>query len=231
MIAATYLVGADGVRSTVRQVAGIGWRERRGRAEYVMGDSDDTTDAATTALLHFEPSGVVESFPLPGGRRRWVAWVRRAPTPLDAEALATIVDARAGASVDPSSASEPSAFTARQHLADRFANGRVALVGDAAHEVSPIGGQGMNLGWLDAQHLVRDLAGGVAEGGVLDAFVAYDRVRRSAAARAVRQARFNMRMGAPTAGARLRGRNAVVRVLAVPPFRSLLAAAFTMRWL
>ena len=59
----------------------------------------------------------------------------------------------------------------------------------------------------------------------------YDRVRRRAAARAVRQASFNMRMGAPATGTRLRLRNATVRVLGVPPLRALLARAFTMRWL
>ena len=40
-----------------------------------------------------------------------------------------------------------------------------------------------------------------------------------------------MAMGAPASGVRLRLRNGAVRVLAVPPFRGLLARAFTMRWL
>ena len=57
------------------------------------------------------------------------------------------------------------------------------------------------------------------------------RVRRPAARRAIRQAAFNMSMGAPAAGVRLRARNGIVRTLAVPPLRALLARAFTMRWL
>jgi len=226
---ARYVVGADGVRSAVRALAGIGWMARRGSAEYIMGDSDDTTDAPATALLGFEPAGVVESFPLPGGRRRWVAWVRRTPVPLTPSALATVVAARTGASVDLATASEPSAFSARQHLADRFARGRIALAGDAAHEVSPIGGQGMNLGWLDAVRLADDLARALAAGAPGAPFGGYDRARRNAALRATRQAAFNMAMGAPAAGRRLPARNRLVRVLAVWPLRTVLASAFTMR--
>lgn len=229
IVRARYVVGADGVRSAVRELVGIGWVRRRGSAEYVMGDTDDSTLAPDTALLRFEPAGVVESFPLPGGRRRWVAWVRRAPSPLTPAALATIVTARTGASVDLVDATEPSAFSARQHVADRFARGRIALVGDAAHEVSPIGGQGMNLGWLDAVRLDAELARALAAGAPEEPFVDYSRVRRSAALRATRQAAFNMAMGAPAAGVRLRARNLLVRVLAVWPLRRLLASAFTMR--
>jgi hypothetical protein len=48
---------------------------------------------------------------------------------------------------------------------------------------------------------------------------------------AARQAGFNMARGRPSAGVRLRARNAVVRALAVPPLNALLARAFTMRWL
>jgi 2-polyprenyl-6-methoxyphenol hydroxylase-like FAD-dependent oxidoreductase len=226
---ARYVVGADGVRSTVRRLAGIGWARRRGGAEYVMGDSADTTDAPATALLRFEPAGVVESFPLPGGRRRWVAWVRRAPALLTPAVLATIVAARTGASVDLQTATDPSAFVARQRLAERFARGRIALAGDAAHEVSPIGGQGMNLGWLDAVRLDAELARALAAAAPEAPFGPYHRARRSAALRATRQAAFNMAMGAPAAGARLAARNLLVRVCAVWPLRTLLASAFTMR--
>lgn len=230
-VPARYVVGADGVRSGIRSLIDARWRARGGAATYVMCDTRDDTGARETALLHFEPTGVVESFPMPGGTRRYVARVRRRPSVLDASAVAAIVEARTGQGFDTDAAGEPTAFDARQHLAEPIAAGRVALVGDAAHEVSPIGGQGMNLGWVGAQHLAHELEAALAAGAPLDAFAAYDRARRTAARRAMRQAAFNMRMGAPATGFRLRARNASVRVLGLPPTRALLARAFTMRWL
>jgi len=59
----------------------------------------------------------------------------------------------------------------------------------------------------------------------------YDRRRRRSARMAARQAGFNMAMGRPARGLRLRLRNGAVRLLAQPPLNGLLARAFTMRWL
>ncbi|TFD58992.1 FAD-dependent monooxygenase [Cryobacterium suzukii] len=236
-IEARYVIGADGARSRVREAAGIAWRQL-GRSEtYLMGDFVDPGLGDTGAVLYFERGGVVESFPLPGGRRRWVAMTDFLATDADSADLAALIRHRTGVSVlEPLGAA--SAFAVQQRLARRMhskplhAAGRIVLVGDAAHEISPIGGQGMNLGWLDAVALGPALQRALLEPGAAASVLAqYDRTRRSAGRRAALQAGFNMSMGRPAHGVRLGARNAVVRSLTLPPANAIVARAFTMRWL
>jgi 2-polyprenyl-6-methoxyphenol hydroxylase-like FAD-dependent oxidoreductase len=254
-LAADYAVLADGVRSRLRAELGIAWRLRRGSARYAMADvagpgaGGVAAGSAADARLCFERDGVVEALPIPDGLR-WVTHLgrpgRRRPGSSgasasdwpDAPAFAVLVADRVGVRL-PGDV-EPSGFVARQRLAARFAVGRLALAGDAAHEISPIGGQGMSLGFRDAEELAEVLAGvlaaaspsgGTAGAGASAPFGAYARRRRRAASRAIRRAAFNMAMGGPARGIRLALRNLAVRLLALPPARAALARVFTMRGL
>ena len=228
---ARYVVVADGARGRLRDAVGIASRPLGGGETYLMADYPDTGEHGREAVLFFEEAGVVESFPLPDGRRRWVAMTPTLLTDASIDDLTALVRTRTGVSLPPTDG-EPSSFSVRQRLASTMVQGRVLLAGDAAHEISPIGGQGMNLGWLDALALAPALKHALAQ--PIEARVTlagYDRRRRRSARMAARQAGFNMAMGRPARGMRLQARNALVRTLAAPPLNGLLARAFTMRWL
>ncbi|MBX3093680.1 MAG: FAD-dependent monooxygenase [Cryobacterium sp.] len=220
-VGARVVVGADGVDSTVRRAAGIPWHTRPGRASYAMSDVDDAR-LPGLAVLSFERGGVVESFPLPGGQRRWVALLTGESGEPD---LARIVRERTGHEL--AADASVSVFAARQNLAARFVDRGVVLIGDAAHEVSPIGGQGLNLGWLDAHALARLLLQNPTP--TAGEWRRFERSRQASARRAQAQARFNMRFGRALPAPLHRARVLGIRMLTLPPARALLADAFTMR--
>jgi 2-polyprenyl-6-methoxyphenol hydroxylase-like FAD-dependent oxidoreductase len=230
-MSAAIAVGADGANSTVRRLLGLPTPETRYPDHYLMGDFPDSSPYGEDAALFLEAGGIVESFPLPGGVRRWVVRLSGPPVGPDAGLLAGLVKERTGISVDAGANSMLSSFGVRSRLVSRMIDGRTALIGDAAHEISPIGGQGMNLGWMDAESLLplimAALRGRPCGGGLRR----FDASRRRAAAGAKRQAEVNMALGRPLSGARLRARNAAIaRVAAVPALNALVARRFTMQW-
>lgn len=231
---ARMLVGADGAHSRVRVRAGIATDAKPYPDAYLMGDFADTTGDSSTAAVYLEPDGVVESFPLPQGVRRWVAHTGQVAQPRP-DALAAIVAQRTGEVVDPSSSTMISAFTVRRQLASRMVTRRQVLIGDAAHEISPIGGQGMTLGWLDALALAPLLSDTLALSNgkplqTLACFRDFERVRLHAARRAARQAELNMALGRPAPLLAAQTRETLVKAMLSTPVRHQLARAFTMRW-
>lgn len=230
-MSAAIAVAADGANSTVRRLLGLSALEKRYPDHYLMGDFPDSSPYGEDAALFLEAGGIVESFPLPGGVRRWVVRLSCPPVRPDARLLAGLVNERTGITVDVGANTMLSNFGVRSRLASRMVQGRTALIGDAAHEISPIGGQGMNLGWLDAESLLPVIMAALRGRPCGSDLRRFDASRRRAAAGAKRQAEVNMALGRPLSGARLRARNAAIaRMAAVPALNALVARRFTMQW-
>lgn len=224
-ITASFVVAADGVHSGIRRQLGIGWRERPGSGWYAMVDLPGA-GADPRAQLHCEREGLVESFPLADGGRRWVVSDPRRALG-DATAFSSAIRERTGIRLELPGGMQPTLFRAGQHRATRLVAGRIVLIGDAAHETSPIGGQGMNLGWAAAMRLAAALERSLRRRH--PDFADYERRTLRAAARAQRRSFFYMTMGRPARGPALFARNTLIRTLGTRPLRPRAADMITMR--
>lgn len=203
-------------------------RERAYPDRYVMADVP--ADGGDVAVVNLDRGGVLESFPLPGGVRRFVAAVRADVDAPDARtaALRAALIAR-GLDEEAARIERAEEFRIRRALAPALRRGPLFAIGDTAHEVSPIGGQGMNLGLLDAATLAPLLATWVQTGAAPDAELARWERRRLASARVSGGiAVANTVLGRP-AGPRVdAARAAALRVALATPAARLLAHAYAM---
>lgn len=210
---APLVVLADGARSRLRATLGVRFDPVGPGRAYAMAESHADDGDVAEVVIHGARDGVVESFPLPGGRRRWVAATSDARA-LSDEQFAALIAARTGhrpAWV----ASTVSRFTAQNRRASRLVRGCALLLGDCAHEISPIGGQGISVGAVAALHLA-DLIARSGPGRPLDGR-RYERTARASARAAQRRSRVYMALGSPP-HAVIGARDRLVRVLgdAVP---------------
>ncbi|MHC1764826.1 MAG: FAD-dependent monooxygenase [Verrucomicrobiia bacterium] len=195
-----------------------------------MADFQDDTGLGSEARLFFSPRGSVESFPLPGSWRRWVVLATGCAEASPLRYLIETVENLTGHDLGRQPARFVSVFGAKRMLVDRYYAGRVLLAGDAAHVMSPIGGQGMNTGFADAELLAALLPKLIEEPArIRQALATYDRLRRRAFTVAANRAARGMWLGTS------RGRFAsafrkllIARVLFSPPFRPRLAPYFAM---
>ncbi|GAA1488191.1 NAD(P)/FAD-dependent oxidoreductase [Brachybacterium sacelli] len=233
---ARVVVGADGARSTVRDLLGIDTTGVEHRDTYLMGDLADPDGAGEDrdAIIHLEPGGVVESFPLPGARRRWVVHSGRAGLPRRSpELLTALIQQRTGTRLDPTTTSMISPFTVRRRTARRLLTERCVLLGDAAHEVSPIGGQGITLGWLDVLDVAPLLQRAASDPRPLPEQAAWRRLarrwrRRTLVAGLLGHA--NTALGRPLPAPLAGLRTVAVGIALRTPLRHLMAWTYSMGW-
>lgn len=223
-----YLVGCDGKNSTVRQKAGISFRGESYPDTYIMGDFADNTDLGTDAAIYLCKEGLIESFPLPEGKRRWVVKTDSYHSSVSTGKIKKRIFGRIKHRIGDNEPVMLSSFGVQRYVADPMVMERVILAGDAAHIVSPIGGQGMNLGWLGAWDLAHTLGRALNEdGNNAELFGRFEERRKKTVRNAIRRAELNMRLGRK--GSYPWVRNQIVSLMLNTPLSRLMARLFTMR--
>ncbi|RIV36451.1 FAD-dependent oxidoreductase, partial [Micromonospora radicis] len=157
-----WVIGADGIHSTVRELAGIPFTGPANSAEsFVLADVRvDSGLPRDGASIFLARGGPLVWAPLPDDRVRLVATVTDPPAEPDLSYLQRLLDER-GPRRHPDQVREvfwSSRFRLHRRVAETFRVGSVLLAGDAGHVHSPAGGQGMNLGICDAVDLGETLA-------------------------------------------------------------------------
>ncbi|MHB8447178.1 MAG: UbiH/UbiF/VisC/COQ6 family ubiquinone biosynthesis hydroxylase [Rudaea sp.] len=158
IISARLVVAADGADSALREMAGIGTHDRDYGQRAIVAHVATERAHEATAWQRFLPGATLAFLPLVDGRSSIVWSVAdmesQRQLALDDAAfcaeLGAAFDFRLGRVV---AATQRASFPLRRKLADRYLAPRLALIGDAAHAVHPLAGQGVNLGLRDVEEL------------------------------------------------------------------------------
>lgn len=188
---AALLVAADGARSKLREQAGIGWVGWDYGQSGIVATIGHERPHHGRAVEHFLPSGPFAILPLADGgklgHRSSIVWTERtdnvAPLlSLDKEDILAEIETRFGLELGEIALESPvSAHPLGFGVARRFVDDRLALLGDAAHLIHPIAGQGLNLGLKDVAALAETIVDAARLGldpGTLDVLESYEKARR-----------------------------------------------------
>ena len=169
------LIGADGQESKTRELLGIDTAGHSYHQDALVAHVRTSKPHRSTAWQRFLPGGPLAFLPLPDGRSSivWTAGLLEAKRlrSLDGQAFGeALTDAGGGVLGRCELASAVASFPLKLKVALDYVRPRAVLLGDAAHVVHPLAGQGLNLGLLDCAVLTEVLGqGGGARGGAASA--------------------------------------------------------------
>jgi len=187
VLTARLVVGADGARSALRSAAGLTVDTRAYGQTAIVANVATERPHESTAWQRFMRDGTLAFLPLANGNSSivWSADDTRAAglLALSDAAFATELDRASDLALGETRLlSERLSFPLMRLAAQRYVAQRVALIGDAAHVVHPLAGQGANLGLLDAAALAQQVKAAVAareDPGAMRVLRAYERWRKS----------------------------------------------------
>lgn len=176
LIRADWLLACDGAGSGIRSRMGVGFSGNTFVQKWVVADvfTDDPGTERPEVEFACDPARPAVTMPMPGGRRRWEFMLM----PGDDE-QAIVTPERLGELINSSGwtadyqVERAVVYTFHARVADRWREGRIFLLGDAAHVTPPFIGQGMNSGIRDAGNLwwkIAAVESGTAEGSLLDTY-------------------------------------------------------------
>jgi len=183
VVVAALLVAADGARSKLRERAGIathGWDYDQSGIVVTVGHERDHGGRAEE---HFLPAGPFAILPLTG-KRSSLVWTEKRPEATRIIALGDDefhgeLERRFGLHLGEIKAlDKPRAFPLSYFVARSFIGERLALVGDAAHVIHPIAGQGLNMGLKDVAALAEVVVDAARLGGDFGQFDVLERYQR-----------------------------------------------------
>ncbi|WP_101947206.1 FAD-dependent monooxygenase [Mycobacterium sp. 3519A] len=177
-----WVIGCDGAHSAVRKATGIAFTGSTYRDEFIMADAELDWQLPHGGLYGFPSSaGIFAAFSMPG-ENRYRIFGNFPPGPQGPSAeyseptheeFQAMVDERVPFPATVVKEHWVTRYRVHSRTVPRYREGRVFLVGDAAHVHSPAGAQGMNTGIQDAYNLAWKLAlveRGIADAGLLDTY-------------------------------------------------------------
>lgn len=179
------LVAADGANSQIRTLANIGTTGWDYQQSAMLINVETALLQQDITWQHFRETGPVAMLPMPG-KNASLVWYHKKE---EIERLSTLSNGQLQALIHESfpeklgeiKVTNKASFPLTRRHANQYVKNRVVLLGDAAHTINPLAGQGVNLGFKDVKGLQLVIAKAIGEGRSwhsLDTLLEYEKIRR-----------------------------------------------------